>query len=87
MSHPLEGVEALLFDVFGTVVDWLGTVEREVKRSAETLGHAGDEGRSPCIRQRINGTAQCSRLDRVRKGVARWIPQEYVRTMRRYLTS
>ena len=29
-DHPLAGVEALLFDVFGTVVDWRGSVAREL---------------------------------------------------------
>ena len=28
----LEGVQALTFDVFGTVVDWHGSVVRELKR-------------------------------------------------------
>ena len=30
----LEGVQALTFDVFGTVVDWLGSVVRELKQKA-----------------------------------------------------
>ncbi|KAJ3485502.1 hypothetical protein NLI96_g4920 [Meripilus lineatus] len=29
-EHPLQGVEALLFDVFGTVVDWRGSVTKEM---------------------------------------------------------
>lgn len=34
-SNPLAGqVEALVFDVFGTVVDWLGPVSREIHRRA-----------------------------------------------------
>ena len=28
--RPLEGVEAYLFDVFGTVVDWHGSVTRSL---------------------------------------------------------
>lgn len=27
---PLEGVQALVFDVFGTVVDWHGSIVREL---------------------------------------------------------
>lgn len=28
MANPLQGVEAYVFDVFGTVVDWRGSVTR-----------------------------------------------------------
>ncbi|KAH9920511.1 haloacid dehalogenase [Epithele typhae] len=34
MADPLAGVEAYLFDVFGTVVDWYGSVSRSLKESA-----------------------------------------------------
>jgi hypothetical protein len=27
----MDGVEALIFDVFGTTVDWRGTIEQELK--------------------------------------------------------
>jgi len=36
MSHP----KALLFDVFGTVVDWRSSVAREIERIAEQKGFA-----------------------------------------------
>jgi hypothetical protein len=37
-SHPLEGVKALVFDVFGTVTDYFHTVSREVlRRSRGTI--------------------------------------------------
>ena len=32
--HALQGVVALTFDVFGTVVDWHGTVSREMAERA-----------------------------------------------------
>ncbi|TBU25651.1 haloacid dehalogenase [Dichomitus squalens] len=32
--NPLDGVEAYVFDVFGTVVDWLGSVTRALEASA-----------------------------------------------------
>lgn len=35
--NPLHGVEALLFDVFGTVVDWQGSVARELAESNISL--------------------------------------------------
>jgi hypothetical protein len=34
----MEDVGAILFDVFGTVVDWCDTVSRYVQRQAEVLG-------------------------------------------------
>lgn len=33
----MEGVEALLFDVFGTVVDWHGSVTNELKAEGDKL--------------------------------------------------
>lgn len=33
-EDPLKGVEALTFDVFGTVVDWHGSVVRAMKQRA-----------------------------------------------------
>jgi hypothetical protein len=33
----MEDVEVLLFDVFGTVVDWSGTVTTELRRHAPEL--------------------------------------------------
>ena len=33
-SNPLSGVEAYVFDVFGTVVDWYGSVTRALEKAA-----------------------------------------------------
>ena len=33
-EDPLDGVEAYLFDVFGTVVDWYGSVSRGLEACA-----------------------------------------------------
>lgn len=34
-ANPLSGqIEAFVFDVFGTVVDWLGPVSRDIVRRA-----------------------------------------------------
>ncbi|KAK7028522.1 hypothetical protein R3P38DRAFT_2936938 [Favolaschia claudopus] len=38
MSSPLSGVQALLFDVFGTVVDWHGSVTKELERVGKQHG-------------------------------------------------
>ncbi|EIN03473.1 haloacid dehalogenase [Punctularia strigosozonata HHB-11173 SS5] len=43
MADNLEGVEALLFDVFGTVVDWKGSVTRALESKAQQLGFHADE--------------------------------------------
>ncbi|KAI0364922.1 haloacid dehalogenase [Pilatotrama ljubarskyi] len=34
MSKPLEGVEAYVFDVFGTVVDWYGSITKQLTELA-----------------------------------------------------
>ncbi|OJT05044.1 hypothetical protein TRAPUB_4109 [Trametes pubescens] len=39
-SEALRGVEAFVFDVFGTTVDWQGNIVRTLAASAE-----GTEGR------------------------------------------
>src|SRR6266566_3927715 len=41
-ANPLPEVQALLFDVFGTVVDWRNGVAREVERVLKPLGYSLD---------------------------------------------
>ena len=42
-ANPLEGVEAYVFDVFGTVVDWYGSVTRALEGGApEALKNEGE---------------------------------------------
>ncbi len=43
----LDGVQALVFDVFGTVVDWRGGVAREA--APFLLAHGGDPGAAPAF--------------------------------------
>jgi 2-haloacid dehalogenase len=38
-SGPADGVKALLFDVYGTLVDWRNGVANEVRRILAPLGH------------------------------------------------
>ena len=33
-AEPLEGVEAYIFDVFGTVVDWYGNITSQLAAAA-----------------------------------------------------
>ena len=35
---PVSQIKALTFDVFGTVVDWRGSVSREIARLADQRG-------------------------------------------------
>ena len=44
VSSSLAHVKAIVFDVFGTVVDWRGSIIREVKAVAESLDASGDWG-------------------------------------------
>ena len=37
----MDNVEVLLFDVFGTVVDWYGTIKAELARTGENFGPSG----------------------------------------------
>jgi 2-haloacid dehalogenase len=41
-SNPVPEVQALIFDVFGTVVDWRGGVAREAERVLKPLGYSLD---------------------------------------------
>ena len=41
-DHPLLGVKALTFDVFGTVVDWRGSIAREIKSVGMSKGFIQD---------------------------------------------
>ena len=40
--HGLNGIRALFFDVFGTVVDWRSSVAREAQTLLQPLGHSLD---------------------------------------------
>ncbi|KAI0757731.1 haloacid dehalogenase [Daedaleopsis nitida] len=41
-TNPLLGVEAYVFDVFGTVVDWYGSVSRALEKAAPD-GYSGED--------------------------------------------
>ena len=40
-SSALAGVQAFVFDVFGTVVDWQGTVSSELQALTQGLAEEG----------------------------------------------
>lgn len=72
MSHGISDVEALLFDVFGTVVDWRTSVIREVDAVSAHLGWKLDaaeltdawRGRyGPSMDRVVNGDVPYANLD------------------------
>ena len=70
MKNPLRGVRALVFDVFGTVVDWRGSLIAEGRRL----------GRAKRIDVDWAAFADAWRagyrpaMDRVRSGALGWTP-------------
>ncbi|KAL1728569.1 HAD-like domain-containing protein [Schizophyllum commune] len=47
----MENVEVLLFDVFGTVVDWYGTIKAELARTGEQYGPSESEDWHSFVRE------------------------------------
>jgi 2-haloacid dehalogenase len=41
-ANPIDAVEALFFDVFGTLVDWRSSIAREAERILRPQGHSLD---------------------------------------------
>lgn len=70
----LENVDILAFDVFGTVVDWHGSIAREVERLG--LGVDGGEfarawraGYQPAMQRVRSGAQGWTRLDDLHRGI------------------
>jgi 2-haloacid dehalogenase len=67
-SDPLSGVRAILFDTFGTVVDWRGSLIEELSAWADGRGIAADwAGLVDAWRG-----AYAPSMDRVRRGELPW---------------
>lgn len=71
---PMENVDILAFDVFGTVVDWHGSIAREVE--ALGLGVDGGEfarawraGYQPAMQRVRSGAQGWTRLDDLHRGI------------------
>ena len=71
-SPPPSAVRALVFDVFGTVVDWRASIAREVARVAEERGVVVDGGEfadawragyQPAMRRVASGEAPWATID------------------------
>ncbi len=68
-SGPLDGVRALCFDVFGTVVDWRGSLIREFRALAAAKGIRIDAAALADAWR----TGYAPAMDRVRKGALPWL--------------
>jgi len=66
--RSMLGVKALAFDVFGTVVDWRGSIIREGTEWAENKGLRIDWGKFADLWRAGYGPA----MDKVRKGTLPW---------------
>ena len=72
----LSGAQALLFDVFGTVVDWQGSVSRELAarnphlNDGKTTIRAYPSLTQASLTQLAPASLHCSRLGGVREGMA-----------------
>src|SRR5262245_37530931 len=72
VSPPMQGIRALVFDVFGTLVDWRGSIARETREVLAPHGASGawlafaDAWRAqyqPAMEEVRNGTIPFSKLD------------------------
>jgi 2-haloacid dehalogenase len=68
MRRDLQEVKALTFDVFGTVVDWRGSIMREAKQLGRTIGVTADWAAFADAWRAGYAPA----MDRVRKGELPW---------------
>ena len=78
MNSQAAGVKALVFDVFGTVVDWHGSVAREVKGLARAKGlrvnavkfaKAWRAGYRPAMDRVRNGEAPFQKIDAIHRAI------------------
>jgi 2-haloacid dehalogenase len=78
MSVNADGVKALVFDVFGTVVDWHGSVAREVRELARAKGlrinaakfaKAWRAGYRPAMDRVRRGEAEFAKIDVIHRAI------------------
>jgi len=78
MNAAAEGVQALVFDVFGTVVDWHGSVAREVRALAREKGlrvnaakfaKAWRAGYRPAMDRVLRGEAPFEKIDVIHRAI------------------
>ena len=78
MTVNAEGTKALVFDVFGTVVDWHGSVAREVRALAKAKGfrvnavkfaRAWRAGYRPAMDKVLRGEAPFQKIDAIHRAI------------------
>ena len=78
MTIQVSGIKALVFDVFGTVVDWHGSVAREVRGLARTKGlrvnaakfaKAWRAGYRPAMDRVLRGEAPFQKIDDIHRAI------------------
>jgi len=78
MNTPAAGTKALVFDVFGTVVDWHGSVAREVRVLARSKGQrlnavkfarAWRAGYRPAMDRVLRGEAPFEKIDAIHRAI------------------
>jgi 2-haloacid dehalogenase len=86
MSEQASGVKALVFDVFGTVVDWHGSVAREVRALAKARGlrvnavkfaKAWRAGYRPAMDRVLRGEAPFEKIDVIHRAILEDILQQF----------
>ncbi len=77
MKRSLQQVKALTFDVFGTVVDYRGTIIREMRALAERKGWDVD----PAAFADAWRAGYAPEMDRVRKGELPWLTIDVLHRM------
>lgn len=73
-SHPFANVEVLAFDIFGTVVDWHGSIARELQAlhpglDADAFARAWREGYQPAMEKVRSGAQGWTLLDNLHRGI------------------
>jgi 2-haloacid dehalogenase len=86
MSEQASGVKALVFDVFGTVVDWHGSVAREVRALAKARGlrvnavkfaKAWRAGYRPAMDRVLRGEAPFEKIDVIHRAILEDILKQF----------
>jgi len=86
MNARAEEVKALVFDVFGTVVDWHGSVAREVRELARQKGlrvnavkfaKAWRGGYRPAMDRVRNGEAPFQKIDVMHRAILEQVLQQF----------
>ena len=86
MNAQASGVKALVFDVFGTVVDWHGSVAREVRELAKAKGlrlnaakfaTAWRAGYRPAMDRVRNGEAPFQKIDAIHRAILEEVLRQF----------